>query len=426
MNEYGLPLPDSFPQGIVAGPDGALWFTEASGNRIGRITTGGAITEYPLPSNSNPWAITAGPDGALWFTAAQNIGRITTSGELTEYPTNLPPFLSITSGSDGALWFTSGSSSISRMTTTGAITQYDVPVGLGSFSEIISGPDGALWFTYPGQSQLGRSTTNGEITILDMPPDLHPNHLCVGTDGAIWTDGAANLGVGRITTTGDISTYPAPPQAFWSGGVSGITAGPGSTIWFTASLTFNIGEVVFATASLSAAPDSGFPGSTVTLTGSGFLPGESVNLFAGSTGTNQLGTAAADSSGAFLINDARARQGGYGSHSIVAVGQMSGRIGVGTFFIEPFLKLEPNSGPPGTTVTAEGVGFGAPEHVDLRWDTFLLLLGTATADRMGTFAGQTALTFTIPADATPGQHLVRAIGLYTWFGGIAKAYFTVQ
>jgi streptogramin lyase len=40
-------------------------------NKIGRITTDGAITEYDLPPAigfQGAWFIMAGPDGALWFT----------------------------------------------------------------------------------------------------------------------------------------------------------------------------------------------------------------------------------------------------------------------------------------------------------------------------------------------------------------------
>jgi len=49
------------------------------------------ITEFPIPTaGSNPMAITTGPDGALWFdeasTSANNIGRITTAGVFTEFP----------------------------------------------------------------------------------------------------------------------------------------------------------------------------------------------------------------------------------------------------------------------------------------------------------------------------------------------------
>ena len=61
------------PGAITAGPDGALWFTGNIGSNgvnglIGRITTAGAITEFPIPSGSTAMDITAGPDGALWFT----------------------------------------------------------------------------------------------------------------------------------------------------------------------------------------------------------------------------------------------------------------------------------------------------------------------------------------------------------------------
>ncbi|HUO29439.1 MAG TPA: hypothetical protein VMU80_09490 [Bryobacteraceae bacterium] len=102
--------PDSFPHGITAGPDGALWFTETAG-RIGRITTSIGFIEFPVPTpGSEPLGITSAPDGALWFTeyTGNKIARITTGGLVTEFP--LPharAFPSgITTGFDGALWFT--------------------------------------------------------------------------------------------------------------------------------------------------------------------------------------------------------------------------------------------------------------------------------------------------------------------------------
>src|ERR1700731_2568477 len=72
---------------ITAGPDGALWFTEGNANKIGRITTAGVFTEFPVPTaNSFPAGITAGPDGNLWFVEAiGNIGRITTTGVVAEF-----------------------------------------------------------------------------------------------------------------------------------------------------------------------------------------------------------------------------------------------------------------------------------------------------------------------------------------------------
>ena len=79
MRTLPLEIDAKFLTEITAGPDGALWFTEYSANRIGRITTAGVITEYTVPTaSSKPYGIAVGPDGALWFTEsnADKIGRI--------------------------------------------------------------------------------------------------------------------------------------------------------------------------------------------------------------------------------------------------------------------------------------------------------------------------------------------------------------
>ena len=60
---------------------------------IGRITTAGVITDrFPVPTaNGEPSDITSGPDGALWFTEfnGDRIGRIQTAAVFTE--PSLPP-----------------------------------------------------------------------------------------------------------------------------------------------------------------------------------------------------------------------------------------------------------------------------------------------------------------------------------------------
>src|SRR5262245_56858922 len=58
INEFPMPTGSSQPLGITAGPDGNLWFTENTGNKIGRITPTGTVHEFPVPtSGSNPWGI---------------------------------------------------------------------------------------------------------------------------------------------------------------------------------------------------------------------------------------------------------------------------------------------------------------------------------------------------------------------------------
>jgi streptogramin lyase len=77
------------PWRLAAGPDGNLWFTELTGNKIGRMTPEGSVTEFTIPTDrSLPAGICAGPDGNVWFVESNTnaIGRITTSGQITEFP----------------------------------------------------------------------------------------------------------------------------------------------------------------------------------------------------------------------------------------------------------------------------------------------------------------------------------------------------
>ena len=86
ITEYGLPT-SSVPRGIVAGPDGNVWFTDRSGT-IGRITLAGSVTRFTVPTaGSSPEGIVAGPDGNMWFTElyGNKIGRVSTTGTFSEF-----------------------------------------------------------------------------------------------------------------------------------------------------------------------------------------------------------------------------------------------------------------------------------------------------------------------------------------------------
>ena len=64
-NEFAVAA-NSQPQGIAAGTDGFLYFTEegqANGNpQIGKLSTGGAVKEFPvLPATAVPFGIVKDP-----------------------------------------------------------------------------------------------------------------------------------------------------------------------------------------------------------------------------------------------------------------------------------------------------------------------------------------------------------------------------
>jgi virginiamycin B lyase len=199
--------------GITTGPDGALWFADLYGSeigQIGRITTAGAASKFSLPPERPPsrsnsitrdgdgvYEITAGPDGALWFTETfgRKIGRITTAGAVTEFTIPAParhvwngPWQTrpwgITPGPDGALWFAdTDGNKIGRITTTGELSEVLLPTPNSFPGEITAGPDGALWFTELANTggKIGRIAPIEQKITKDLHEDIGEDaHSCSG------------------------------------------------------------------------------------------------------------------------------------------------------------------------------------------------------------------------------------------------------
>jgi len=68
------------PNAVTAGPDGNIWFTESSPDRIARITPAGVVTKFSvgLTPGSNPIGIASGPGYTIWFVeiSGNRIGRV--------------------------------------------------------------------------------------------------------------------------------------------------------------------------------------------------------------------------------------------------------------------------------------------------------------------------------------------------------------
>jgi streptogramin lyase len=232
--------------GITVGPDKNLWFT---GSHIGKITTYGTVTEYELPSGSEPTEITSGSGNYLWFTdrGTSKIGRISTSGEIKEYslPKESRP-QGIAQGPEGDLWFTEEKTGkIGRITTEGVITEY---AGAGFPYKIVAGPakENAMWFTdnqlsgkegYVGKIATASSAEGslGKIHIYGVSELATTWGITDGPDGNIWFTGSTSTRIARITPAGEIKEYSRPPMGF----EKGIGAGPSgeNALWFAASET---------------------------------------------------------------------------------------------------------------------------------------------------------------------------------------------
>ncbi len=104
-----------------------MWFLElngtmdgrvVSGNRVGRITMQGEITEFAIPSpTGSPTNVAVGPDGNIWYTKGASLGRVTPDGVITEFPLAASARgVGLTAGSDrqppariaNRLWYADG------------------------------------------------------------------------------------------------------------------------------------------------------------------------------------------------------------------------------------------------------------------------------------------------------------------------------
>lgn len=239
ITEFQLPNRFSWPQRIVAGPDGALWFTENGSSAIGRLTTSGALREFPIPSGGRGFDVAVGPDGAIWFTEyyTRTIGRIAADGTITEYP--LKPGVyptNITAGPDNALWFTDTVDRIGRLTLTGGESYFDVPHTERATTSPLGlafALDGNLWFTCEFHV-YGRLSPAGEMTLYRLDSNYFPGSIAIGPDGGLWFMEGAEFGddrIARINPDGTLLEFDLP---FAVKGNGMLSRGDDGGLWSTA------------------------------------------------------------------------------------------------------------------------------------------------------------------------------------------------
>ena len=253
------------PYGITAGPDGNLWFTEIDGDRIGRITPAGVVTEFSagITTGAFPYAITVGSDGNLWFTefGGDRIARITPAGVVTEFSAGITGGASlagITAGPDGNLWFTEASANrIGRITLQGVVTEFSAGITASAAPiGITLGPDGNLWFTENSGNRIGQITPAGIVTEYSagITANASPYGITTGPDGNLWfTETSANrigrfgfsAAVGAVSRKvhGAAGTFDLPLSAVSNNPTVEPRMGPTATIVITIDETVTGADV---------------------------------------------------------------------------------------------------------------------------------------------------------------------------------------
>ena len=266
FTEWGIPTGGSWPETIILGPDGACWFAEFLGGRIGRVTTNGVISEFGIPTpNSDPFGVASGPDGNIWFTEtySKRIGRTGTNvynPGILDWPvnTNTAP-AGIITGFDNNLWFAEfDAGKIGVITTNGQIIHEYGPLETNCLPyNLTKGPDGNLWFTENGSGRIGAITPGGAVAEFPLVTNCYPFDIVTGPDGALWfTENNTNK-IGRLTinafsassfstnfngvpATNSYSASALTEFLIPTNGIPGITnfpygiaVGSDSNIWFT-------------------------------------------------------------------------------------------------------------------------------------------------------------------------------------------------
>ena len=195
---------------ITPGPDGNMWFSLPNAKSVARITPDGVITKFQVGVSAA--GITAGNDGNLWFTtlpcsgglavcadpaafyadSPAQLGRITTSGTVSLYPLPTPTGggWGITTGADGNLWFTETDASKIGTMSTSPMTPPAPTAASGASSALVSvraNTDGPAPTSYvvtasPGGKTCTVAGAAGSCTVRGLANDKSYTFTTVGAN----------------------------------------------------------------------------------------------------------------------------------------------------------------------------------------------------------------------------------------------------
>lgn len=197
------------PSFIAAGPDGNLWVSEPNllKDQIGRVTPAGAFTDYPtLTADGVSQGITPGPDGAMWFVQEEGnkVGRITIPGAAVKFNTLAPCRVADTRLPDGPWGGPALVSGATRSFVIGGRCGVPATATAVSFNFTITGSTGSGFVkVYPGgAAPPATSTLNWSAG------QTRANNALIGLgtahDVAV---GAAQTGGGTVHLIIDVNGY---------------------------------------------------------------------------------------------------------------------------------------------------------------------------------------------------------------------------
>ena len=280
---------------ITTAPNGDMWFVESDKNKVGRITTAGAISEYTLPPTttgegivkdlevdaagnvwvvydsgwrvvrfhpSNPaggygWVyadpygeeVRVGPN-ATWVTMSyDDDGIVRITGDTSTWDPNAPECDgALGRGRDGLMWCQQFDRLIRVNAAGNGGVAYPLPSDATYPYSVATGPTGRIWFgrdsggtmfTSPSRGNVGWVGDDNQVGIIRTGDRTAPRSLVSGADGNVWfaSVGAAK-GIGHVNAQGVGAVVQVGNHA-----PTAVTYGADGAIWFTDATNNSIGRV---------------------------------------------------------------------------------------------------------------------------------------------------------------------------------------
>jgi virginiamycin B lyase len=202
VQTFPVPTASSDLANIATGPDGSLWFTEKGANKVGRITTAGQITEYPIPNNASGLSDT-GPTnivesgGAMWFLTdiGQSVYRITSGGTYTQvYNQQTYNASNLAPSSSGGVWlmmtngdgFAQDGDALALVDPDGKATGYPATHPNHMYA-IALAPNGRVWYNNQGSSLNSMAQSGQELSSpLSSQTTDEVSSIAFTRDGTPW------------------------------------------------------------------------------------------------------------------------------------------------------------------------------------------------------------------------------------------------
>ncbi len=261
FQEFSVPTANAYPYGMAIDASGNIWFAEFNVHKIGKLNPStGVITEYSVTSGSGPREVAVDPSGNIWFTEfnSHKVGLMSSAGVLlNEFPTtglSYPTGIAI--DASGNAWFCEQMThKIGRLTPAGALSEYSIPTANAQpvFLDIDSA--GSIWFTETQGNKIGKMTAAGTVIAEYAIPTANSKPLCITIDasGNIWFSEKDGNKIGKMTPTGSFTEYTIPTPnsvTYW------LAVDASGNVWFTESDGDKIGRLSFPDFNIYSTPAS--------------------------------------------------------------------------------------------------------------------------------------------------------------------------